>query len=107
MSSPEQLPLDFAPRQAKALARPGQVNRVLSYLEEFGSITPLDALRDLSIMRLGARIWELKRNLPTGTTISSDLVPIPNRWGQVSHVARYSLTTPNKTKIDGTLINPS
>lgn len=82
--------LDFN-RPARALARPQQTDRLLAYLQEFGSITPLDALRDLGIMRLGARIWELKRRLPPGYRIDSDLVAIPNRWGQASHVARYTL----------------
>lgn len=38
-----------------------QKERIRKYLDDFGSITPLEALRDLGIMRLGARIWEMNR----------------------------------------------
>lgn len=83
--------LDFnRPYGVRALTRPQQTNRLLSYLREFGNITPIEALRDLGIMRLGAGIWELKRRDPS-LQIQSDLVEIPNRWNQVSRVARYTL----------------
>ena len=38
-----------------------QWERVLKYLDDFGSITPLEALADLGIMRLGARIYDLRK----------------------------------------------
>ena len=37
-----------------------QVERVEKYMIDFGSITQLEAMRDLGIMRLSARIWDLK-----------------------------------------------
>lgn len=37
-----------------------QTERIYEYLKEYGSITALEALRDLGIMRLGARIFELR-----------------------------------------------
>lgn len=39
-----------------------QKERILKYLNDFGSITPLEAMRDLGVMRLSARIMELNRN---------------------------------------------
>jgi len=39
-----------------------QKERISKYLDDFGSITPLEAMRDLGIMRLGARIWEMIRD---------------------------------------------
>ena len=33
---------------------------ILEYMEKHGSITPLEAQRELGCMRLGARIWDLR-----------------------------------------------
>jgi len=63
-----------------------QKQRILKYLRDFGSITPLEALRDLGIMRLGARIWELIRD---GWPIFADTECAPNRYGQTTRYARY------------------
>ncbi len=65
-----------------------QADQLVRYLEEFGSVTPLEALRDLGIMRLGARIWELKKR---GANITTRLLSVPNRWGKACHVAEYTL----------------
>jgi len=65
-----------------------QCSAVLSYIKEFGSITALDALRDLGIMRLGARVWDLRQN---GYNVDADTVTVQNRWGKDCHVARYTL----------------
>ena len=63
-----------------------QKERILKYLRDFGSITPLEALADLGIMRLGARIWELIRD---GWPIDTETASSPNRYGQDTHYARY------------------
>lgn len=63
-----------------------QKERILKYLRDFGSITPLQALRDLGIMRLGARIWELIRD---GWPIETDTECSPNRYGQNTRYALY------------------
>jgi hypothetical protein len=39
-----------------------QNRRVLGYLRVHKTITPIVALKRLGVMRLGARIWELKRD---------------------------------------------
>lgn len=64
-----------------------QTDRIQRYLEDFGSITPLDALREFGCMRLGARIWELRnqRGLPISTRYESHR----NRYGDQTHYARY------------------
>lgn len=64
-----------------------QTDRIQRYLEDFGSITPLDALREFGCMRLGARIWELRnqRGLPISTRDES----YRNRYGDRAHYARY------------------
>ena len=65
-----------------------QAQRVLEYIDEFGSITQLDALRDLGVMRLASRISDLKRS---GIPIRSEIEPVKNRYGETSYIKRYSL----------------
>lgn len=65
-----------------------QCDRVLSYMKEFGSITTLDAFRDLGVARLSARIWDLRHN---GYDIDKDFETSKNRWGQNVSYARYTL----------------
>ena len=40
-----------------------QTDRVLAYIREFGSITQLEALRDLGVFRLASRISDLKNKV--------------------------------------------
>ena len=37
-----------------------QRQQILSYIDQFNSISPLEALRDLGIMRLSARVWDIE-----------------------------------------------
>lgn len=67
--------------------RPTQAQMVIDYIREFGSITPLDALRDLGVMRLASRISELKAK---GYKIEKKPETVLNRWGNKTTVARYS-----------------
>lgn len=61
---------------------------ILDYIEKFGSITQLEANRDLGVMRLSARIGNLRA---AGHPIITDIVAVPNRYGKKSRVARYRL----------------
>ena len=65
-----------------------QAERVLSYIEEFGSITQLEALKDLGVMRLASRISDLKKQ---GYPIESDMETVKNRFGENCYIKRYSL----------------
>ena len=65
-----------------------QEERVLKYLRDFGSITPLQALEDLGVMRLGARIYDLKK---AGHPISRRMVTRKNRYGESVSFAEYRL----------------
>lgn len=65
-----------------------QRDEVLAYMREFGSITPLDALVDLGVMRLAARIDELAADYPIGRETIS--VPRRRRPG-MARVRRYWL----------------
>lgn len=72
--------------------RLNQCTRVLEYMQEFGSITTLDAFRDLGVARLSARIWDLKHE---GYDIEKDFETAKNRWGQNVSYARYTLKGDN------------
>lgn len=68
--------------------KPTQNQRILDYIEEFGSITQLDALRDLGVMRLASRVSDLKRQ---GYPITSEIESVKNRYDENCRIKRYSL----------------
>lgn len=70
------------------MARATQAERVLEYIEQFGSITQIDALKDLGVMRLASRISDLK-NL--GYPITSKVEAVKNRYNENCYIKRYSL----------------
>ena len=63
-----------------------QKERIRKYLDDFGSISPLEAMTDLGIMRLAARISEMIR---AGEPIVTEWETKPNRYGQTTRYARY------------------
>lgn len=65
-----------------------QSQRVLDYIEEFGSITQLEALRDLGVMRLASRISDLRR---AGVPIESTVEMVKNRFDEKTYIKRYRL----------------
>lgn len=65
-----------------------QREKILQYIEENGSITPLDALREFGCMRLASRVSELKRD---GFPISVKMETSKNRNGETVRYARYTL----------------
>lgn len=65
-----------------------QTERILQYMRDFGSITQLEAIRDISCMRLGARIFDLKRE---GYAIKKEMEMSKNRYGEDTSYARYRL----------------
>lgn len=72
---------------SKVESKPTQNERILNYIEEFGSITQLDALRDLGVMRLASRVSSMKKD---GVNIVSRTEAVKNRYGEVCHIKRYS-----------------
>ena len=69
-------------------SKPTQNQRILDYIAEFGSITQLEALQDLGVMRLASRISDLKRQ---GYNIASSIAVVKNRYGEECRVKRYSM----------------
>ena len=70
------------------MSKATQAQRVLDYMDAFGSITQLEALNDLGVMRLASRISDLKRQ---GYPIESKVETVKNRFGENCYVKRYSL----------------
>ena len=68
--------------------RESQKKRVVQYMKDFGSITSMEAVMDLGIMRLASRIHDLKED---GYNIKSDVETAINRYGEKVHFARYRL----------------
>lgn len=64
-----------------------QKDMVLDYINEFGSITPMDAFRDLGITRLAAVVCRLRRE---GHYIHKEREHALNRYGQNVRYVRYS-----------------
>lgn len=65
-----------------------QTDRVLDYIREFGSITQLEALRDLGVFRLASRISDLKRQ---GYAINGRMEAVNNRYGEKCYIKRYTM----------------
>ena len=73
--------------------RPSQCERIIKYLNEFGSITQLEALQDLGIMRLASRISELRKS---GVGIVSTKIEVKNRYGEKCRIKKYKLGEENE-----------
>ena len=72
-----------------------QAMSILRYMQEVGSITPLDAMREFACMRCGARIYDLKR---LGHDIRTTPETSTNRFGKRVSFARYSLPPKGQTE---------
>ena len=71
-----------------ANTKPTQRERVKRYMEDFGSITQLDAIRDLGVLRLSARIMELKQS---GLPIEGKFEKVKNRYNEAVQIKRYAI----------------
>ena len=65
-----------------------QCELIQRHLEDYGSITSLEAMQEYGIMRLASRICDLKR---MGVKIDKEIVSGKNRYGEQTSFARYSL----------------
>jgi len=63
-------------------------DRTLQYMRDFGSISSLEAFRDLGNTRLSATIFCLKEK---GYNIKTETETSKNRYGENTTYARYSL----------------
>ena len=69
-----------------------QSMRVLKYMIDFTSITPVQAMQDLGVMRLAARISDLEDQ---GFVIEHGRESGKNRYGEKTSYAKYSLKKDN------------
>ena len=65
-----------------------QKERIINYIKQFGSITSLDAYKDLGITQLGARIDQLKKD---GYKFKAKWESGKNRFGDKTDYKRYYL----------------
>ena len=65
-----------------------QSQKIIQYMKMCGSITPVEAMRDLGVMRLAARIADIEAS---GIGISRQMETGKNRFGEKTHYMRYSL----------------
>jgi len=71
----------------------GQKKRLLQWLKSGKSITRLDGWDKLGAVELPARICELRQE---GHNISTEMVPVTNRYGEVVRVAKWRLIKSSK-----------
>ena len=70
------------------MAKMTQCDRVLRHLEDFGSITALEAMGEYGIMRLASRIADLKGQ---GYDIVSERKTAKNRYNEPTNFSVYRL----------------
>ena len=65
-----------------------QTQKILRYMKQYGSITPLEALQEFGCMRLAARISDLRS---MGVKIKAQTAHSVNQYGEAVHFAKYRL----------------
>lgn len=70
------------------MKQPTHCEQIVEYMQEFGSINPLQALQDIGCFRLASRISDLKK---MGYPIISKRVNYKNRLGEDKHFNEYRL----------------
>lgn len=76
------------PQRRSDGAKLTQCERVLRHMNDYGSITSLEAMTEYGIMRLASRISDLKK---AGYDIRSVTETSKNRYGEATSYSRYSL----------------
>ena len=70
------------------MAKITQRERVLQYMEQYGSITRLQAAMDLGCFELASRIGELE---DMSYRFNKETVTSKNRYGDTVHYKKYSI----------------
>ena len=65
-----------------------QCEMILQYIEENGSITQLDALKEFGCMRLASRMCDIKK---MGYPVKMEMEKAKNRYGEPISYARYTV----------------
>jgi hypothetical protein len=64
-----------------------QREAIIDYINQFGSITPMQAFADLGITKLATRVSEMKKE---GITLKHESIKCKTRLGRTTHYTRYS-----------------
>ena len=67
---------------------PTQCERIRQYIKDFGSITTYEAVMDIGVLRLGARISEMRKR---GEKIRGEREYVRNRYKHRVPIMRYFL----------------
>lgn len=70
-----------------------QCDRIIQYMETFGSISPLEAFRDLGVTKLATRISEMRKR---GREFEQEYKEAKNRFGETVRYMRYYLPKEDK-----------
>lgn len=65
-----------------------QRQRILDYIDKYGSITALEAVRDLGVLQLSARLVEMEKD---GIVFKKEQESALNRFGERIYYTRYSI----------------
>ena len=65
-----------------------QVQRIIQYMNDFGSISTMEAFTELGITRLASRIHEIRK---MGIGIETETVKSRNRYDEPVHFNRYRI----------------
>lgn len=65
-----------------------QCDRIIQYIEQTGSITQMDALREFGCMRLASRMCDIKK---MGYAVDKRMEKAKNRYGEPISYARYTI----------------
>lgn len=63
-----------------------QYEKILQYINDFGSISPMEAFSDLGITKLATRISEMRRD---GIEFNQRMETSKNRYGEKVNYMRY------------------
>lgn len=85
MSEAKQISFFDPPEKEQRLTK---CMKIVKYMNDFGSITPVQAMKDLGVMRLAARISDLEAE---GWQIEHERETGENRYGEKTTYARYRL----------------
>lgn len=73
-----------------------QKQKVIQYIERFGSITPMEAFADLGITKLATRISEMRKS---GMEFKIEMVQGQNRFQEPVRYAKYSFPEGDNEKV--------
>lgn len=70
------------------MSKTTQCQRVIDYMAQHGSITQMQAMNELGVMRLASRISDIRKS---GVSIIAETNSVKNRYGETCRIKRYRL----------------